>query len=295
MTELLQNLVDAIGIGATYALLGLALSLVFSVMGLINFAFGMLIVWGGYAIYQATEWGMPYVAALVAMVVVVVGLSMLMGRVAFRPFRDAPPSTLLLTSFGVALVLQAVAIFIFGDASKSVPSPSWLGNSYEVGGVLVNALQIVTVIAAAAVLVAVQAILNHTGLGLEIRATAEQDDVARLLGVRSDKVLMTVFALSGIVTAVATFLWLAKVGTVGPRADLNPTFKAFIVVIIGGLGTMRGAVIGGLLLGLFESLLVSYLPEGLAVYQTALVFALLTLVLLIRPNGIAGRAVEVSK
>lgn len=295
MTDLVQHLVDALSAGSTYVLLGLGLSLVFSVMGLINFAYGALIVWAGYSIVEATTRGLPYLPTLAVMAIVVTLLSVGMGRLAFRPFRSAPPSTLLLTSFGVALVLQAVAIAAFGDRPRQVPTPNWLSDSFSVGGVDVGALQTVTIAAGALVLAALHVMLTRTRLGLQIRAVAEDGDVSRLLGVNPERVLTTVFVVSGIIAAVVSFLWLARVGTVDPRADLNPTLKAFIVVVIGGLGTIRGAVIGGLLLGLFETFLAAYLPSSMTSYQQTLVFLILAMILVLRPQGIAGRVVEVSK
>jgi len=218
-----------------------------------------------------------------------------MGRVAFRPFLSAPPSTLLLTSFGVALALQAIAIAFFGDESRVVPIPDWLGTSLRIGSIRVSALQLVSIGAAVVVLFALELVLHRTALGLHIRAAAENPTVARLLGVRTPQVITAVFALSGVVSGIVAFLWLAKIGTVGPRADLTPTLKAFIVVVLGGIGTVRGAVVGGLVLGLFESLLAAYVPESLSSYQGALTFTLVIAVLLFRPQGIAGKTVEVSK
>ncbi len=295
MVEVIQHLFDAVSAGSAYVLLGLGLTLVFSVMGLVNFAYGSLIVWGGYALVSTLDTGAPYWLALLALLVGVTGLSWLMGAVAFRPFRNAPPATLLLTSFGVSLVLQALASSLFGDTSRNVPFPRWLGNSTSIGGVVVNALQLVTVLGAIAVLIALYITLQRTTLGLHIRAAAEDPDVSRLLGVNSSRVLATVFIISGVIAAVVSFLWLAKTGTVNPRADLNPTLKAFIVVVIGGLGTIRGAVIGGLLLGLFESFLTAYLPASLTNYQITGVFLILMFLLTARPQGIAGRALELSK
>ncbi len=295
MTAIVQHLVDAVSTGSTYALLGLGLTLVFSVMNLVNFAYGMLIVWGGYALSTVTDAGAPYWVGALTLFAAVVALSWLMGVVAFRPFRHAPPATLLLTSFGVGLILQALASATFGDTPRLVLAPSVLGRTFRVGGVVVNVLQIVTVVAGGLVLSALHVLLHRTTLGLHIRASAEDPVTARLLGIRSERVLATVFVISGAVTAVVALLWLAKTGTVGPRTDLSPTLKAFIVVVIGGLGTIRGAVIGGLLLGAFESFLTAYLPSSWTNYQTSMVFVILMVLLLVRPQGIVGKTVELSK
>ncbi len=295
MADFLQHFVDAVSAGSTYALLGLGLTLVFSVMNLVNFAYGTLIVYGGYAMVVSLDAGAPYVVAVLVAVVVVTVLSWLMGVVAFRPFRNSPPSTLLLSSFGVALTLQAIVSSIFGDTARNVASPSWFGRSWDINGVVVNWLQIISVAVTVVLLIGLTVVLQRTTLGLHIRAAAEDADVARLLGVRATRVVSTVFVISGVIAAIVAVLWLAKVGTVSPRSDLNPTLKAFIVVVIGGLGTARGAVVGGLLLGLFESFLIAYVPDSLTSYETTGVFVILMVLLLVRPQGVLGRPLEVSK
>jgi branched-chain amino acid transport system permease protein len=295
VTQFLQFLADSLSAGSTYVLLGLGLSLVFSVMGLINFAYGTLIVWAGYAIVELDGWGLPYPLTIALMCLFVAVLSVLMGQIAFRPFLRAPPSTLLLTSFGVALASQAIVIYVFGESPRSVPLPSWVGNSVTHGAVHINVLQLITIGVAALVLVLLLVVLRRTTLGLYIRAAAEDEATSRLVGIPASSVLTAVFAISGLISGVVAFLWLAKVGTIDPRADLTPTLKAFIVVVLGGIGTIEGAVIGGLLLGLFEAGTATYLPTALISYQQSIAFALVTAVLLFRPQGLVGRHLLVSK
>lgn len=293
--SLLQTLIDALSFGSTYVLLGLGLTLVFSVLGLINFAYGAVVMWGGFLVALLAETGLPYPIAVVLMVVGLIVISVGMGKFAFEPFRGAPPSTLLLTSFGVTLVLQAVAFMLFGQESHTVPSPTWLGSTVTMGSLRVGVLQLVTIGASAVVLVALWLVLYRTSSGLHIRAVAENGEVADLMGVRSGRVLMSVFAMSGAIAGVVAFLWFAKIGSVSSVGDLNITLKAFIVVVIGGLGTLRGAVVGGLLLGLFEAVLFTYTPSGLTSWQQTFAFVLVTLVLLLRPQGLMGKSVEVSR
>ena len=138
-------------------------------------------------------------------------------------------------------------------------------------------------------------LLQRTTIGLQIRAVAEDAEIASQMGVRSDRVLMWAFAASGVIAGIVALLWLAKIGTVSPGAFLAPTFKAFIAIVLGGLGSIRGAVVGGLVLGLFEASLATYLPDTFLSYQQAIAFGLVIVVLLVRPSGIAGRIVEVSK
>ncbi len=295
MTAFVQHLLDALSIGSTYALLALGLTLVFGVMGLVNFAYGTLIVSCGYAISLLAGWHVNLIPAIVIVIGVATALSLLMGVIVFRPFISAPPMTLLLTSFGVALVLQALVRMIFGEGPRRVPTPAALGDGWYIGSVRVSALQILSVSTGLVVVVLLYLLLHHTTLGLQMRAYAEDRDVARLMGVRTERVLASAFAFSGVIAGIVAMVWLAKIGTVQPSADLNPAIKAFIAIVIGGLGSVRGAVIGGLVLGLFESFLVAYLPSSLLPYGEALAFLLVVAVLILRPQGLAGRVVELSR
>lgn len=293
--SILQTLIDALSFGSTYVLLGLGLTLVFSVLGLINFAYGAVVMWGGFLIAILGGTGLPYPVIIALMLLGLVALSLGMGKFAFQPFRGAPPSTLLLTSFGVALVLQAIAFMLFGQESHTVPAPEWLGSTVAIGVLQVGALQLVTIAASAVVLLALWLVLYRTSSGLQIRAVAENGEVADLMGIRSNRVLMSVFAMSGAIAGVVAFLWYAKIGSVSSVGDLNITLKAFIVVVIGGLGNLRGAVVGGLLLGLFEAILFTYTPSALSSWQQTFAFILVTLVLLVRPQGLVGKRGEVSR
>jgi len=295
VTALLQHVFDALSAGSTYVLLALGITLLFGVMGLVNFAYGDLILWSGYLMSLLAGWHVNVVVGIVAVVGLAVVLSVGMGETAFRPFRKAPPLTLLLTSIGVSLVLQAAVRIIFGEGFRPVPTPSFLGDSYTVGGVRMPALALVSLATAALVVAGLYVLLQRTTIGMQMRAYAEDADVAGLMGVRTSRVLTAAFALSGVIAGIVAMLWFAKIGTVQPSGDLNPTIKAFIAIVIGGLGSVRGAVIGGLLLGAFESALDAFLPSSLLPYVEAFAFLLVVLVLLARPQGIAGRTVEVSR
>ena len=295
MTNLAQFVLDALSIGSTYALLALGLTLLFGVMGLINFAYGALIIWCGYVVVVLAPWNLPFALVAVLVVAAATVLSLLVGQFAFRPFKSAPPLTLMLTSFGVAMALQALAILVFGQASRVVPLPAALGTVWHLGEVRISVLQVVTIGAGAGVIAGLYGLLQHTTIGLQIRAVAEDAEIASQMGVRADRVLMWAFAASGVIAGIVALLWLAKIGTVSPGAFLSPTFKAFIAIVLGGLGSVRGAVVGGLVLGLFEASLATYLPDTILSYQQAIAFGLVIAVLLVRPSGIAGRIVEVSK
>jgi branched-chain amino acid transport system permease protein len=295
MTAVLQIIIDGLSAGSLYVLLALGLSLVFSIMGLINFAYGSLIVWAGYAIFVLNELGSPYPLTLLGMCLFVVLLSVLLGRLAFQPFIGAPSATLLLTSFGLTLISQATCVMLFGEQPRAVPSMEVLINSINLGGVRVSVLQITAIGLSILVLLGIHLLMSKTRYGIEIRAAAEDGNTARLVGVRPGRVLTLVFAVSGFIAAIVAFAWFAQAGTVTPRSDFGPTLKAFVAVVLGGLGTVRGAVIGGLTLGLMEATLESTLDPALLSYQQSFAFLLVILVLLMRPQGIAGRLLTISR
>lgn len=291
----LQGLIDGLATGSVYMLLALGLSLVFGVMGLVNFAYGSLIVWTGYAAWALAAAGLPYPVALCGAGAAAVLLSIAIGKFAFLPFAGAPPATLLLASFGVALALQALATILFGDAPHVVPVPGWLTKSIAMGALRISMLQLTALMLGAIMLGVLDIIVNRTRFGIEMRAAAEDPTAATLMGIAPDRVLLSVFALTGVIAAVVAFIWFGQAGTVTPRGDFNPTLKAFIAIVLGGLGTVRGAVIGGLALGLIESGLAATLSSDLLAYSHAFAFLLIIMVLLVRPQGIAGRVLTVSK
>jgi branched-chain amino acid transport system permease protein len=291
----IQDLIDALSVGSTYALLALSLTLVFSVMNLINFAFGMMLVWGGYAAIVLLDHGISFAVMVPLCIAFSILLSMFIGWIGFRPFIGAPPITLLITSFGVLLVIQYVAIVIFGEGPRILELPAFISDVKHVGNIRIPVLEIITIVTAVLVVAIFYGLLNLTAFGAQIRAAAEQPQITRLMGVKPDRVLMIVFAISGAITGVAALLWFAKVGAITPRSDLEPTIKAFIALVLGGLGSTRGALIGGLALGAVEVLMSATLPTSALGYQPAIVFAAVIAILLLRPAGLSGARLEGSQ
>ena len=294
MTDVIQRLIDALSVGSTYALLALGLTLVFSVMNLINFAYGMLLVWSAYIAIVLINHHVPLAAVVVICVLFTAVLSMATGRIAFRPFLNAPPITLLITSFGVELVLQYAAIVVFGVNPHILSVPAFLNEVWHVGGIRVPSLEVITIGIAIITLAALYVLLNRTLFGIHVRAAAEKPDVSRLMGVKPTRILAAVFAISGAIAGLVGLLWFAQAGAVQPTSDLDPTLKAFIALVLGGLGSPRGAVVGGLALGGLETLMDAILPSGPLLYEDAIVFAIVIGILLFRPGGLVGSRVELS-
>lgn len=292
MSNFVQHVVDALSVGSTYALLALGLTLVFSVMNLINFAYGMMLVWSAYAAYVMLDHGVPFVLMVPLCILFATLVSMVIGRIAFRPFIGAPPITLLITSFGVLLVIQYLAILFLGEQPRILRLPSVFGDVVDIGSIRMPVLELITIGTAASVVGVFYLVLNRTAFGAQLRAAAELPDVARLMGVKPDRVLMIAFAISGAIAGVVGLLWFAKVGAITPRSDLDPTIKAFIALVLGGLGSTRGAILGGLGLGAIEVTLSATLPGDALGYQPAIVFVAVIAILILRPSGLSGTTLE---
>ncbi len=291
MIELAQNLIDGLGRGSIYALLALGVAVVFGVMHLLNFAHGELITVGGYATYAlfqqgAGSWlGSWWLAAPLIIVCAIVA-SLVIERVAFSRVRGASDFTLLLTSFGVHFVVSAVFLLYVSASIKTFPRPGWVTNTWSVGSLTIEVFDTVVIVTTIVVLVATTWLLQRTMFGLALRAAAADFSTAQLMGVRSDAVIRGAFALSGLLAGIAGIFWLMRAGSTTPQAGIDPMLKGVLAALIGGLGSLRGAVLGGFALGLAEVLLRSRLPDGLANLTEGVVFVLIALLFIFRPQGL---------
>lgn len=292
MIELLQNLIDGLGRGSIYALLALGVAVVFGVMHLLNFAHGELITVGAYATYalftQVGD-GSPLASWWVAaplIVVCAVITAVIIERVAFSRVRNASDFTLLLTSFGVHFVVSAVFLLYVSASVKTFPRPGWVTNTWSIGSLTIEVFDTVVIATTIAVLFVTTWLLQRTMFGLALRAAAADFDTARLMGVRSDAVIRGAFALSGLLAGIAGIFWLMRSGSTTPSAGIDPMLKGVLAALIGGLGSLRGAVLGGFALGLAEVLLRSRLPDGVANLTEGVVFVLIALLFIFRPQGL---------
>lgn len=286
---LVQQLVNALSLGSLYALLALGLAMVYSVLGLLNFAYGELLTVAGYTIVLSVGAGLPLGLAALLGVAAAVVTSLLIEALAFRPLRGAPPITLLLSSFAIAVIVQNLIRQLVSPRPQSLPVPGFLDDVVLVGPVRIGVLALATLGVSLAALAALVAFLQRSRAGLAMRAAAENFEVARLMGARANRVIALSFALSGLIAGVAGVLWLARSGTVTPAMGFTPILKAFIATVIGGLGNLRGAVVGGFALGVLEIALIVALPSSVRPFSDALALVVVVAVLVVRPQGLAGR------
>ena len=291
MTNAVQDIVNALGLGGTYALLALGLALVFSILGLINFAYGELMTVTGYILFFALGAGITTPLVIVLAIAGAGAASIAMERVVFRPFRNADATTLLLTSFALSVGLQTLFQTSISANAKGVDL-NFIPGVINVGRIRVGGIQLVATATSLVVLVCLGVFLLRTTLGVSIRATAENFDVARLMGIRANRVILASFLVSGLLAGIAGVLWVMQRASVDPLLGAAPVLKAFVAAIVGGLGSLRGVVVAGFLLGFLETFLQTYLPGSVSGYRDAMLWVILIGVLLLRPQGLFAPAAE---
>ncbi|MEW6633683.1 MAG: branched-chain amino acid ABC transporter permease [Pseudomonadota bacterium] len=289
MTELIQHLADVIALGSIYALVALGLAIVFSVLRLINFAHGELLTLAAYGMVWTTGADWPWWLAIAASVGLALAGALVLERVSFRPVRNAEPTTLLLTSFAVSLILQNLFLMIAGPRPLAILYAPWAMNSFDISGLHLQWIQIVTTTVTVLCLAALHLTLNRTLLGIGLRAAAEDFRTTQLMGVRANWLTAGAFAISGALAGIAAVFWFASSGMVLPASGFTPVLKGFICAVIGGLGSLSGAVAAAYLLALIEIGFGFALPSDYQPYGEAFVFAVVILFLTFRPQGIFGQ------
>ena len=285
MVEFLQNLIDGLGRGSIYALLALGVAVIFGVMHLLNFAHGEMITVSGYVALWTLDQGWSWWVAVPLILIASVVTSLLIERIAFSRVRGASDFTLLLTSFGVHFVVSAIFILYVSASVKNFSRPGWVANTFSVGSLNIEVYDAAVIVVTAITLLLTSLLLQRTMFGLALRGAAADFDTARLMGVKSDAVIRGAFLLSGLLAGIAGVFWLMRAGSTTPSAGIDPMLRGVLAALIGGLGSLRGAVLGGLALGLTEVLLRSWLPDGVANLTEGFVFALIAVFFIFRPGG----------
>lgn len=280
----LQNAIDAISLGAVYALAALGIGLIFSIMRLINFAHGELIMAGGFTLYTLA--GQPLLVLILAALIVTSLLALGMERVAFRPLRNANPATLLIASFAVSYFVQHVVLMAFGSRAMGVPFLAELATSVEFAGLRVPRLQIVAIVVTLLLMGGLVAFFRLSRIGLQMRAAAEDFNMARLVGVKANRVIAFAFAISGVLACMVSFYLVAQTGSVSYKMGVSMVLIAFVSSVVGGMGSIAGAALGGFLVGIISVSLQAYLPVDLRPYRDAFVFLIFILFLFWRPDGL---------
>lgn len=298
---MLQVLFDALSLGSLYALSALGIALIFGVMRLVNFAHGDVIAFAVFALLWPSvdavaivfAGKMPWFLLIPFILAVGAGLSVLSEVVVFRRFRHASPATMMIASFALGFVIRYFLLMLFSSRPKSISLLPALSQPVEVLGARMPLLQLITIVATLVMLTGLSVFVRRTRFGLEMRAAAENFTMARMLGVRANRVIMGAFALSGALAGAIAIILGSQTGTVDIQMGGAVMLMAFIATVIGGLGSLEGAVLAGFLIGAASVVMQTVLPPEARPFRDAFVYGAVILVLLFRPQGlIAARGTK---
>jgi branched-chain amino acid transport system permease protein len=288
----MQTLLDAISLGGTYALAALGLGLVFGVMRLVNFAHAELITISAYIMVITNELPLLFsfliAASVAALVAVITELTI------YRRLRGTGPAIMLIASFGLSVGLQKAYELIFGALPRSAAVAPWMTGSIEVAGLNITISSLVTVGLTVVILLAMGYLVDYTTLGLQLRAAAADFKTARLLGVRSNRLITSAFAISGVLAAFVGFIIVVENPQVEPMFGLNITILALVGIVIGGISSLRGAALGGFIVGFILSILNTVLGNA-RVYAYSYLFLAVVIILLLRPGGLLSKRNEMER
>ena len=292
MVNLLVNLVNGLSLGSVYAIIALGYTMVYGIAKMLNFAHGDVIMVGAYAAYVALRsLNMPpLVATLIAMVVCTL-LGILIEKTAYKPLRHATSLAVLITAIGVSYFLQNMAQLIWGATPVNFPADFITLPSISLmdGKLLIEGATLITILAGAVIMVGLTLFINRTKVGKAMRAVSEDRGAAELMGINVNRTISITFAIGSALAAIAGILLWAKVFKLEPTTGALPGIKAFTAAVLGGIGSIPGAMLGGVLLGVIEIFGRAYISTALS---DAIVFSVLIIVLLVRPTGLLGKAVR---
>jgi branched-chain amino acid transport system permease protein len=288
-----QQIVNGLILGSMYALVAIGFSMIYGIIRMINFAHGDVVMIGAFltlGLLQVAGAPFPIVALVVLIACALVGI--LIEKGAFRPMRGAPQVTGFIASLAVSIMLQNLGILVLTAQPRNFAFPDYLQKVIHAGGVSFRVVDLVIMLSALILMCVLILLVNKTKLGMAMRATAENIDVARLMGININRTIMATFATGSALAGIAGLMWGGKFGQIDPLLGFVPGLKSFVAAVIGGVGSIPGAILGGFVLGLSEVLFVGLLPPIYSAYRDAFVFSTLILILLIMPNGILGKPME---
>ncbi len=285
----LQQMVNALSLGSLYALIAVGYTMVYGILRLINFAHGDVFMLGAYfAFYAVTALALPWGVAFI----VAIGLTGLFGmgleRIAYRPLRDSPKISIMISAIGASFLIENLGIVIFGGRPKSFPSIPLFDTVVKFGSVSMLSVSLFIPVVTGLILVMLLWIVNKTKTGLAMRAVSTDLDAARLMAIDVNKTISFTFAIGSILAGIGGIMWTMKYPQLNPLMGFMPGLKCFIAAVIGGIGNISGAVLGGFILGFIEIMIVAFLPE-LTGYRDAFAFVFLIIILLVKPAGLLGK------
>lgn len=289
MDKLIQTLISGLSLGSIYALIALGYTMVYGIAKMLNFAHGDIIMVGAYAVITAVfTMGLPPFIAILISIALCALLGIVIEFLAYRPLRQAQPLAVLITAIGVSYLLQNLALLIYGSEQKAFPTIVALP-TVRIGGVYIDGITLATLVVTAVIMVALSLFINKTRMGKAMRAVSEDKEAAELMGISVNRTITVTFAIGSALAGVAAIFYGAAYTYIRPTTGAMPGIKAFTAAVFGGIGSIPGALLGGLLLGVIETFARAYISTELS---TAIVFGVLIIVLLVKPAGLLGKTVR---
>ena len=289
---ILEQLVNGIILGSMYALVAIGFTMIYGIIRLINFAHGDIVMIGAFVTLGLIMLGVPFPVV----VILVLGAGAFMGfvieRLAFRPMRGAPQVTGFIASLAVSILMQNAGILAFTSQPRNFFFPEYLQQILRFGGLTVRLLDVTIIGVSVLLMVVLVTMVKTTRLGMAMRATAENLTASRLMGININRIIMITFMIGSSLAGITGMMWGGKYGQIDPLLGFVPGFKAFVAAVIGGVGSITGAMLGGYFLGVSEILFVGLLPPIYSAYRDAFVFGALIIILLAKPNGLFGKRGE---
>ncbi|MGD9474669.1 MAG: branched-chain amino acid ABC transporter permease [Eubacteriaceae bacterium] len=285
----LQQLINGLSLGSLYALIAIGYTMVYGILRLINFAHGDIFMMAAYfAYFGIAVFLLPWYVTFIVTIALTMLLGILIERVAYRPLREAPKTSLLISAIGVSFFLENLATYLFSGKPQAFPEFPLMTTPFYIGALSIQPVSILIPIIAFVLMMVLMFVINKTKVGMAMRAVAKDYDTAKLMGIKINNVISSTFGIGSGLAAVGAILWCMKYPSVLPLMGVVPGLKCFIAAVIGGIGNVKGALLGGLILGFSEVLMVAFFP-ALTGYRDAIAFVILIVILLFLPNGLLGQ------
>ncbi|HEU4964466.1 MAG TPA: branched-chain amino acid ABC transporter permease [Bacilli bacterium] len=290
MEYVVQQLINGISIGSIYALIALGYTMVYGIMKLINFAHGDVFMVGAFVGYFAAKAGLGLILSLVLAMIVCALLGVIIERVAYKPLRNASRIVILITAIGVSFLLENLGIFTLGAQAKGFPDIVNKQQYHLFGGVEIDSVQVIVLVTTVVLMLLLQYIVHYTKIGKAMRAVSYDLEAARLMGINVDTTISATFFIGSALAGAAGVVFAIMYPSVDPLMGIIPGLKAFVAAVLGGIGIIPGALVGGLVLGIVETGVQSF--EGMSLWRDGVAFGILILILIFKPSGLFGKNVR---
>lgn len=288
MDYYISILLSGISVGGQYALIAIGYTMVYGILRLINFAHGDVFMVAGLLLIYLNATAIPLYLSLPLTLIITVALGFIIERVAYKPLRSAPRMSVMISAIGVSYLLQNTATYVTGGQPMNYPAIPWLSDTINVFGTNVKWVTVITPVIVIALVVALTLLINHTKIGMAMRAVAKDFETSRLMGIKINSVISFTFIIGSFLAAVGSMLYFTNYPYITPTAGAMPGLKAFVAAVFGGIGSVPGAVIGAFIIGICENIVKALPFDGATNFVDAFTFALLIIILIAKPTGLFG-------